>query len=135
MKTNYRITNDGCTYFTHEVMGYDGNPVNRTKAEYPYSYDPFLVWVKDEFYIKNAGNAVYSDRLYQWDWDWYNQTRLVVWNNQSHHFYSGECSPSEIERFLRIYFRNSELELVKIAEGCNVSNGYPYWIFWYKDNK
>jgi hypothetical protein len=130
---NYRFTNDGRSYYTREVMGYDGNPVKRAKAEYPYSYDPFLVWAKEEKYIKNAQNGVYSDRLWEWDYKKYNKCCKEVWNNEGQYF--SNRSPESIEKFLQLYNNNLKLELVKIAEGCNVGNGYSYWIFWYNDNK
>lgn len=33
--------------FGHMYLDLDGNPVRRTKDEYPYSYDAYVVWEKD----------------------------------------------------------------------------------------
>jgi len=93
-----------------------------------------LVWVLDIKYIKNPekhGNcsAVYSDRLWDWDFKKYNRCCKEVWNNEGQYF--SNRSPESIERFLRLYNDKPDLKLVKISEGCNVGNGYPYWIFWY----
>lgn len=111
------------------------NKSNRTKDEYRYNYDPFLVWAKKDSYIRNTegSHAVYSDRLLQWDYTKYNKCRREVFGNEYQTF-SGD-SPDQIEKFLRLYNDNPKLELIKIAEGCNVGNGYPYWMFWYKDHK
>lgn len=112
-----------CTY-----IDLDGNPVKRTKEEYPYSYDAYVVWKKD--YRKGKGNAVYSDRLLQWDYDKYNKYSKEVWNNEGQYF--NDRRPEDIEKFLSLYF-GKNIKLTVIMEGCNVSNGYPYWVFFYED--
>ena len=99
------------------------------KARSPYAYK--------EFYQHRAGGkhnaAVYSDRLMQWDYDKFNRCCVHVWDNEGQYFSSRE--PKEIERFLQLYNDSPELKLVDIIEGCNVGNGYPYWVFRYNDPK
>jgi hypothetical protein len=120
------------SYRRMEIIDCGGNPVKKTKDEYPYSYDLFLQWVKSGIYIKSEKgcHAVYSDRLFQWDNKKYDRCCKEVWNNQGQYFNCREAS--DIEKFLRLYYDDPKLELVKIGEGCNVSTGYPYWVFWYK---
>lgn len=103
------------------------NPVERTKEIFPYSYDPFVIWKKG---YKESDNAVYSDRLHQWDWEKYNRCHKEVWGNEGQYFY--ENTPKEIEKFLRLYF-NEDIVLTAVMEGCNYSNGYPYWVFYYRN--
>ncbi len=54
---NSFCNNYGNSYFNPAPMGYDGNPVTRTKISHPYSYDPFLVYLKDAKYLKDAPNG------------------------------------------------------------------------------
>lgn len=105
----------------------DGNPVKRTKRDYPYSYDPFVVW--DNRQDAKAESAVYSDRLLQWDYD---KTRELSKKHfgESGDYYSRR-RPESIEAFLCDYF-GKKIKLAMIMECCNVSSGYPIWIFYYQ---
>lgn len=103
-----------------------GNEVARDRHSYPYSYDPFAVWEGD---YSETDHAVYSDRLMGWDFDKYNKCVGEVWGDSRQIF--SNCHHSEIERFLSLYF-DEPIRLTGIEQGCNVSNGYPYWIFYYK---
>jgi hypothetical protein len=121
-------------YVNRNGISPDGGKISRTKDEYPYSYSEFLVWVKKQEYIKKPEcGGYYSDRLFQWDHKKYDKCCREVWGNEGQHFDSRE--PKDIENFLRLYNDDPELELRKISEGCNVGNGYPYWVFWYKSGK
>lgn len=45
-----------------------------------------------------------------------------------------------VEKMLQLYFTGGKeygnIELVRIVEGCNVSNGYPVWLFiWWDHSK
>lgn len=102
----------------------DGNPVKRTKEDYRYSYDFFVVWRQD--YNQNTSDTVYSDRLWQWDSKKYNTCCMEVWGNKGQSFHGRK--PKEIESFLNKYF-GRKVKLTAIMEGCNVSNGYPIWSF------
>ncbi len=39
---------------------------------------------------------------------------------------------TEINKFLNLYF-GKEVQLTAVLQGCNIGNGFPYWIFAYKD--
>lgn len=106
---------------------WDGNPVERTTDKYMYSYDPYVLSKKSDDYR----HAVYSDRLFQYDYEKHNilckrhfGNDGQVWDNRSN---------EKIEAFLQDYFGNPKLELVGIMKGCNMSSGHPYWIFMYND--
>lgn len=97
------------------------------KARSPYAYK--------EFYLYRSGGesnaGVYSDRLMQWDYDKYNRCCKEVWGDKGQYFDSRK--PTEIERFLQLYNENDDIKLIDIIEGCNASNGYPFWAFKYFD--
>jgi hypothetical protein len=106
----------------------EGNPIEKTPDKYPYSYDDYIIYQTRD----KATDGCYSDRLRQWD---YTLTRNLI----TKHFpertgdYYPRSSPELVEGFLRDRLNNPKLELVHILEGCNVSNGYPYWYFGYID--
>lgn len=107
-----------------------GNPIKRSKDKFPYCYDEFVVWSSD--YNKGKSETVYSDRLYQWDSEKYAKCSLEVWGNVGQWF--NNRKPEEIGKFLSLYM-DTKIKLTAIVEGCNVSNGYPYWAFYYEEIK
>jgi hypothetical protein len=107
-----------------------GNPVRKTKYEYPYSYDEFVVWKNN--YNKDKSSLVYSDRLHQWNYEKYNRCCKEVWHNEGQYF--SQRQPEDIEKFLSKYY-DKPIKLTLIMEGCNVSNGYPYWIFGFETDQ
>ena len=118
----------GNIVFNPMYVDLDGNPVKRTKDEYRYSYDPYVVWKQD--YKNNTGSCVYSDRLWQWDCNKYDECCQKVWGNHGQVFYNRE--PKDIQKFLSLYF-DKKVKLTALLEGCNVSNGFPYWIFFFEN--
>lgn len=115
-------------YFDCMYLDIDGNPVKRNREQYPYSYDAYVVWKNN--YNKGKGyGVVYSDRLFQWNSERYNKCCKSIWGNEGQHFHNR--NPEDIESFLSLYY-DSKVKLVVVMEGCNVSNGYPYWIFFYE---
>ena len=55
-----------------QFVDLDGNPIKKTPFEYPYNYSEYVLW-KDENFHKEKYHAVYSDRLYQWNYEKYNR--------------------------------------------------------------
>jgi len=117
------------SFHSYTFVDLDGNLVEKDKYNYQYSYDPYVVWKNN--YLPDS-SMVYSDRLMQWDFRKFNKCCLQVWNNEAQYFHSRQ--PKDIEKFLSLYF-GKEIKLTVIMEGCNVSNGYPYWIFGFKEIK
>lgn len=127
----------GSYYFNkyeHRAYACNGNYVDihgsineRTPRNAPYSYDPYVV-KKSARCTPLLDDAVYSDRLSQWDYDKYEAAC-------KHAFKTGgqfsTKSLDEISDFLSYYF-DKKVECTCIMEGCNVATGYPYWIFYYK---
>ena len=113
------------TYFYSDFLDWDGNPIAKTPHDYNYSYDAYVTHRKYKDSV--AKHTVYSDRLMQWDREKHDKLCRSNFGNQSQ-WWDGR-SPEEVESFLRDYYDNPDLELVGIMKGCNVSNGFPYWIF------
>lgn len=97
----------------------------RTKEEYPYSYSAHYLWGEAE----EGADAVYSDRLAQWDAEKSRDAINAVADLKCRYGYWGQEGAS---KYLSAYF-GKPVRAIAVAEGCNVSNGYPYWIFWFRD--
>ena len=112
------------------LIGWDGERITRTPSSHPYAYDAHFTWKSERF--ETTDHAVYSDRLFQWNSNKFDASVTAVWpeNPGGQMFYSR--NPVDIQRFLCLYF-GKDVELTGVLQGCNVSNGYPYWIFAYRD--
>lgn len=100
----------------------------RTKQELPYGYDEFFIF-GDRETVKVARHAVYSDRMSQWDYD-------KFWAAYEEHLKGCGGFPSagqkSMSAFMSRYY-DRPITVLALAEGCNISNGYPYWIIWFDD--
>lgn len=106
----------------------NGEVVKRTIFYYPYSYDAFVIYKNG--YNKKKDSVIYSDRLIQMNYELYDSCCMQVFNNTGHAFDGRK--PEDIERFLSLYLGRN-IKLTGIEQACNVSNGYPYWIFYYRE--
>lgn len=105
----------------------NGNPVKKTKREYPYSYDPYVYW--DSHKKKEKTHTVYSDRMWQWDYAKYNQASTKAFGSAKQ-ILTG-ITGGQMQELLRAYYDNDKIELLLVVEYCNISNGYPLWRFDY----
>jgi hypothetical protein len=103
----------------------DPDTENRTKEEWPYSYSSYFLWGSAE----KGCEVVYSDRLAQWDSEKSKAALAAVADENCRY---GYWSTAGTSKYLTAYF-GKPIEAVAVAEGCNVSSGYPYWIFWFRD--
>jgi hypothetical protein len=119
---HYDFDRDTMTYY---LVGGDefGNPVKRTKFEYPYSYDGFVTYRNGE--NSEANCTLYSDRMIREKE--YRELSKKHFGNEGQMFF--DRSPKKIEEFLRDLCEDPELKLIFVMEYCNVSNGYPLWRF------
>lgn len=122
---NYNNNRVYSSYKGYHYIDLDGRPVKRTKFDYPYSYDEYVQWKGD---YSKTDHAVYSDRIMRWDYDKFNKCCREVWGNEGQRF--DNRSPVDIEKFLSLYYEE-DIKLTAVMQGCNASNGYPYWIFFY----
>lgn len=118
--------------FYHNVsVDLHGNPVKNTKWNCPYSYDAFVV-------IRNGKNeeiehTAYSDRMLSWvSYDKWKKCIAKMGDKKAGTFSNN--SVEKLEAFLTEY-NGYKCKLIVLMEGCNVSNGYPYWIFFWKKLK
>lgn len=97
-----------------------------SQREYPYSYSEYAIYNSGEW--SENDYAVYSDRLRSWyDDDTYNKAA-------EKHLKPGQWyvqDPEDVQNFLSELF-GYKIKLTGIEQGCNVSNGFPYWIFYYR---
>lgn len=114
-----------------ELRDLDGNPIEKTPTTHPYNYDEHVIWMDKDFNKEECYSAVYSDRLFQWDDEKYEKCCQEVFGNRSQYFYSRDHR--DIEEFLGKYL-NKDIKLTAVILGCNVSTGYPYWVFYYKED-
>lgn len=109
-----------------------------TTQSHPYCYDPFTIWGMPHS-NKACNGTVYTDRLDQWDSAKY--ARLA-----REHYRSGEncyerpfdthrCKGDLIEAFLRDWFEDPALKLLRVIEYCNPSSGYSTWRLDYVSSK
>jgi hypothetical protein len=117
-------TNTDGTLFTGEF----GLRTTMDKTQNPYSYKAFMMWnekVKGQIYITD-----YSDRMYQRDSEKYNKCSQIVFGNHGQLF--DHRDPKLVEKFLSLYY-DKKVKLCWIEEHCNISNGYPLWLFGCQD--
>ena len=109
-----------------------------TKQSHPYCYDPFTIWGAPRP-NKACNDTVYTDRLDQWDSAKY--ARLARKHYQSGEscyerpFDSHHCKGHLIERFLRDWFDDFELKLLRVVEYCSPATGYQTWRLDYTSTK
>lgn len=105
-----------------------GRPVQRTKREFPYSYDGFVTYRSGK--NEEVAGTVYSDRLSQQDYKRNRELKLKHFGDTSDYFNSR--NPIKIQDFLREHLNIPELKIIFIMEYCNRSSGYPVWRFDFK---
>lgn len=96
------------------------------KSSHPYSYSEFFLY-GDREVVKTATDALYSDRIWQWDrekasrcWSEHCKDRWDTTGSKQHSAFLSD-------------FLGKPVRVIALAEGCNASNGYPYWIVWFVD--
>lgn len=108
----------------------DGNPVERTPHTYPYNFDQHVIWISEKFKENKIYSATYSDRMLEWDIEKFSRCSQEIFGDQKQCF--DDRDPKDIENFLIKYFGH-KLNLVAIEKCCNLSTGYPIWIFHFED--
>lgn len=110
-----------------EYVDLNNKPIKRNPHSYPYSYDTFKVW--DNGYCKEKSHSLYSDRMWQWNYEKFDKCCEMVFGNSGQMFY--DRTPEDINSFINLYL-GKEVRLTAILQGCNVSTGFPYWVFVYE---
>lgn len=118
-------------YRNREDHGFDdkwANPLHtKEKSSHPYSYSEFFIFGNRRV-IKDV-HGDYSDRLWEWDHDKADK----LWKKHVKTRWEF-ATKAQLTAFISEY-HGKTLKVVALAEGCNPSNGYPYWILWYVEGK
>lgn len=101
-----------------------------TPRDHPYNYDPFTIWgLARTSELRNA--TLYTDRLESWCPAKYAALAHKHYHSGSNDyvrpFDSYDCQGHLIERFLRDYFADPALELLRIVQQCNPGTGEVIW--------
>ena len=115
---------------TRGMIGIDGKPIERTPETHPYSYDPFFEYMAPEY--SESDRMVYHDRMRQWDAKAFRNAVALTWPDKAENQGFYDKDPRDVEKFLGLYF-GKPVHLTGVLRGCNVGNGYPYWIFCYTE--
>jgi hypothetical protein len=111
---------------------FSGGPITRTKHSHPYSYEPFYVYQLDGKLSEEMTKGrvcAYNDRMQQWDALKYERACKVL--DSGAYSFSNQ-SIEALTRFVQVYSEDDHAVFLGLIEGCNVGNGYPYWVFeWY----
>ncbi len=100
----------------------------KLKSEHPYSYSPFFLFrAKPK---EQLNNAMYHDRMQMWDQKKYADACEAIGGERAIH----QLNRTTATEFLKTYL-GKDVVCTALAEGCNIGNGYPYWIFWYDEAK
>lgn len=110
-------------YYPCHINGY---PTERRIKDYHYSYTAHTLYHNG---WKPTDQVVYSDRLRMWYDDYFNLKRKYLGTGG----YWSSYEPEKIESFLSILF-SRKITLTGIEEECNCSNGYPYWVLYYRED-
>lgn len=103
-----------------------GHGEARSPEEFPYSYSPYFIRGSSK---EAAGaSSFYSDRLQLW----YTDEQRAAARKASGFSHWKRDSSRTASAYLTALM-SKPVRVVAIAEGCNVSNGYPYWIVWTRE--
>jgi len=120
------IYNDGLTVGSRGGVDWVNPRYTKGKTSNPYSYSEFYLARSVPVADVKKYDGVYSDRLQEWNREKFEEAGKPF-QKRFDQFSLKDCSA-----FLTAYY-GKPVTAVALAEGCNVSNGYPYWIFWFKD--
>ena len=99
---------------------------NTTKIEDPYGYSEFYHWREKDH--KKDAQAVYDDRLAQWDRQAFARAHSVVPKRFD------AMNQKDATKWMATYYEGkyTNVKVTALIEGCNVSNGYPYFVLWFR---
>ena len=99
------------------------------RTTHPDSYSPFFHWKASDRTVKDP--CAYDDRMRQWKYDKWNEVCNAlppVQNGMRRFEYQ---SQETLSKMLSDYYGET-LVCTALVEGCNVSNGYPYYVFYWR---
>lgn len=110
-----------------------GNTIERPEITHPYNFSSHATWAHPSHSdpIPEGFDRIheYTDRILSQDYNKNNDICKKVFGNIGQ--YWDNRSPSDVERFLRLYHGNDSIKLLVIYKHCNQASGYPIWSFSY----
>lgn len=103
-----------------------------TPDAHPYAYSEFFLFGGEAIRSAKPGTflSAYSDRMRQWDGDAWQRATIAAGKPPNRYM------PKDVAQdFLSAYHLGKAVTLHALAEGCNHSSGYPYWIFFWTEEK
>lgn len=111
-----------------ENVDINGSPVSKTKEEFPYEYDPYVIFKRKNYSSENV--SFYSDRIEK-DYSLKDQDKALKEIGLEHF---GEeqkrflwSNPVHVEKYLSVLM-GRQIVVTAITEGANTVDGYLYWI-------
>lgn len=108
------------------------------KSDHPYNYDPFTIWGEPRP-SKACNGTDYTDRLDQWDHTKYAQLAAKHYQSGTasyeRPFDSHHCKGDLIEAFLRDWYADPKLKLLRVIEYCHPYSGFQTWRLDYQSAK
>jgi hypothetical protein len=139
---NARRRNQKLKEHGRNAFDYDGGTASHldiygNKRSHPLNEEP-THWAaaRTTFENKNVvanGNNDH-DRLLEGNWAKYDEVSMRLFGDKSHMWWD-QRTPTQVQEFLRQYWDDPELILVKIQKMYNISNGFPVWNFSYRLSK
>lgn len=112
----------------------NGKPVERTPSSHPYNYD---MYVLGNWGHQSTDSSMYSDRFQLCDSD--KEGKLSFHALKRKHMpQNGDyftCVPKATIELILSEWYDKPIELTALLQGCNVSSGYPLWLFYFRDKK
>jgi len=128
-----KYSSNGDLISDSEYIDLEGNPIEKTPITHPYSFELHITYGKPNLPKGMVTDSAYTDRLSQWDYKKYDKCCKSVFGNKTPYWDSRKTE--DIEKFLKLYFNDDTLKLIRISKCCNVSNGFPLWLFDWNSKK
>lgn len=123
------ISRQQITYDEEKYLDLKGNIVKRNPVEYPYSYNPYVIYKADDY--KESDLPYYNDRVID---SYYTSQEIDNALSQmglkrygAHWERLSWTNPEQIGRFMSILMKKNVI-CTAIMQGCNYGNGNPYWL-------
>lgn len=99
----------------------------RTPEEYPYSFSAHYLWKSKDAKDLKGASAVYSDRMSQW-----NRKKADMAFKSANVSFGNHLTQYQCNQIIDRYY-DGQYRCVACALDCNVSTGYPLYIFFLKE--
>lgn len=119
------ISHQKIVYDQNKYLDIGGNIVERDPVEYPYSYDPYVLYKCGTY--KETDTPYYSDRVRQWSEFNNALSQIGLKPYGAPYERMSWKNPKQVAQVMSILLKK-KVECTAIMEGANYYNGSPYWI-------